>query len=528
MNDNQDDNFQFGEKPTINWKDKPPRGKGPMILLAGLGAIPVLAIILLVLGWVIYTNCRIEVPAKHIAILIRKTGQDIANDQELAPDKQHKGIQKDVLSEGRYFYNPEQWNWEVVPMIEVPTNKLGVRIRLEGDNLGYGHIIAWNDKEKGIVPDVLRPGRYPINPYLEKVELHDPVIVPAGYKGVVTLLSAPMPKNPNLPVTDEPGTRGVQAETLNPGTYYLNPFVTHVSLVDCRSQRFNLAHLEDMGFPSKDGFWVSLDGIIEFRVKPEFAAQVFVIYNDSTNDDANGERIDEEIRNKIITPNARSFCRLLGSNSSGRDFIGGETRTKFQHEFQEAMRQACDPLGVEIIQALITEIKPPQRIASPVRDREVARQKLNQFRQQILQQDSEMKLAVEKELVTRSQSLVQADQEVVTMTVQAKREQEVAVTKANETQGVAKFKLQAAKDQSAAIVARGKAEAQVIMFRNEAEAAGWRESVTAFGGDGNAFARYILYRALAPGYDNIMVNTADSPMMDVFKSLQNNKATTNP
>ena len=34
------------------------------------------------------------------------------------------------------------------------------------------------------------------------------------------------------------------------------------------SQRYNLT---DIGFPTKDGFWVSLEAIIEFRVKPEQA-----------------------------------------------------------------------------------------------------------------------------------------------------------------------------------------------------------------------------------------------------------------
>ena len=501
----------------VNFRKNPQQ---PWYVSAGLGSILFLVIATAVGGWLAYTSFRIEVPAKHIAILIAKTGINITNDMELAPSLDHKGVQEEVLSEGRYFYNPYNWDWKIIPMVEIPTNKLGVRIRLKGDDLGYAQIIAWDPAEKGIVPEVLRPGRYPLNLFLEEVELHDPVIVPAGYKGVVTLLSAPLPDNPNLPVTAEIGKRGVQAKTLDPGTYYLNPYVTHVSLVDCRSQRFNLALLEDMGFPSKDGFWVSLDGIIEFRVKPEHAAEVFVIYNDSKNDDKTGEKIAEEIRNKIIMPNARSFCRLLGSNSSGRDFIGGETRSQFQQDFQDAMRKACDPLGIEIIQALITDIKPPQRIATPVRNREVYRQKLNQFKQQILQQQSEMKLAVEKELVLRSSLLVQADQEVVTMTVQSQREQQVAVTKANETLGVAKYKLEAAKDEAAAIVARGTADADVIVFQNEAQAAGWKASVAAFGGDGNAYARYILYRALAPGYDNIMVNTADSPMMDVFKSLQ--------
>lgn len=527
--DFNDDQFPVeNDRPPLQWRPGKNKNGGFNFLQTAAGLLVFILVLIVVGGWFVYNSFRIEIPAKHIAVLIHNTGIDIENDQEIAPDESYKGVQKKVLSEGRYFRNPYEWDWQVVKMVEVGTDQLGVRIRLYGDDLGYGHVIAWQENEKGIVPDVLRPGRYPINPYLETVEMYRPVIVPAGYKGVVTLLSAPLPQNPNEAVSAEPGKRGVQQKTLNPGTYYLNPFVTHVSLVDCRSQRFNLSNLEDMGFPSKDGFWVSLDGIIEFRVKPEHAAEVFVTYNDASNDHATGENIEDEIRNKIIMPNARSFCRLLGSNHAGRDFIGGQTRIKFQNDFQDAMRQACDPLGIEIIQALITQINPPQRIASPVREREVARQQLSQYKQQILQQQSEMKLAVERELVSRKKLLVQADQKVVTMTFQAKREQEVAITKANESLGVAKYKLEAAKDEAAAIVARGKADADVIVFQNEAVAAGWKESVAAFGGDGNALARYILYKALAPGYDNIMVNTANSPLMDVFQSLQEKPSASKP
>ena len=48
-----------------------------------------------------------------------------------------------------------------------------------------------------------------------------------------------MPKNPNVFLVEE-GERGVQRKTLEPGTYYLNPYETRVSQVDCRSRRFNL------------------------------------------------------------------------------------------------------------------------------------------------------------------------------------------------------------------------------------------------------------------------------------------------
>ena len=478
--------------------------------------------------WIVYEKFRIDVPSRHIAILLHKTGKDITNADEVAPSGDHKGIQKDHLAEGRYFKNPYDWSWEVIEQTEIPDGKLGVRVRLHGDDLPYGEFLAKNENQKGIVPGVLNPGRYAINPYVERVELHEPMVVPAGFKGVVTNLAGLIPtKNENYwddpeqshsrKLLVKPGFRGVEKDTLDPGTYYINPYEKRVALVDCRNQRFNLSESKDLGFPSKDGFWVSLDSIVEFRVNPEMAAHVFVLYNE----DANGERVDEEIVRKIILPAARSFCRLQGSNNLGRDFIQGGTRTQFQEDYQSDMRSKCGPLGIDIIQALITKINPPEQIAKPVRDREIAKQKEKQYQQQILQQKSEEKLAVEKELVKQKQSLVLAEQEVVKVTTQALREQEVAVTKAKEKLAVAELKLQATKDEAAAITSRGKAASEVVQFKNEAEAAGWKRAVEAFGGNGSQYAQYVMFQKISAAYRNVMVNTADSPLMKVFESFNN-------
>ncbi len=486
----------------------------PRFARVALVVVPLVALGSLMSLWFVYSSFRIDVPAKHIAILTKKTGLDLVNSDEVARSADHKGVQEEVLSEGRYFKNPYLWGWEVIPQIEVPANRLGVRIRLYGDDLAYGELLAREPGQKGIVAEVLKPGRYRINPYLEKVELHEPTTVPAGFKGVVTSLADPLPVNPNMLLVEK-GERGVQKETLDPGTYYVNRYVTRISLVDCRSQRLNLAENRDLGFPSKDGFWVSLDGIIEFRVVPDRAAEVFVTYNE----DENGERVDDEIIRKVVLPNARSFCRLEGSKSLGREMIQGETRTQFQEKFQSAMREYCEPLGIEIIQALITKIKPPEKIAEPVRGREIAKQEESQYQRQIIQQESEKQLGMQRALILQKQALVKADQEVVTIVTQAQRVQEVAVVKANEKLGVAGFRLEAAKDEAAAIVARGRAEAEVVRFDNEAAAAGWKVAVNAFGGNGQEYARYVLFRKMAPAYRSIMSNTADSPIMKVFESF---------
>lgn len=468
-------------------------------------------------AWMVYSSFRIEVDTFKMAVLIKKTGKDLANQDEVAPDDSYKGIQRDVLTEGRYFRNPYVWEWRVMDQATIESGKLGVLVSLSGDDLPYGEFLARVDpatklSTKGIMPDVLRPGRYAINPSLYALELHSPVTVPAGYQGIVTNLAGPMPKEKNQ-ILVQPGERGVQPEALDPGTYYLNPYAQKVALVDCRSQRFNLAEDKDMGFPSKDGFWVTLDGVIEFRINPTRVAQVYVTYNE----DSNGEKVDEEIINKIIMPNARSFCRLQGSNEVGREFISGKTRSIFQDRFQSSLRAACEPLGVEIIQAVITRINPPQQIADPVRQREIAKQQEKQFTEQIQQQIAEQKLRVEAELVKQRQMLVKADQEVVTKTTEALRQQEVALTEARQKKSVAEFALKATEDRVAAIMARGKADADVIQFGNEAEASGWRESVAAFDGDGNAYAQYVMFDKLAAAYRQIMINTADSPLMKIFE-----------
>lgn len=498
-----------------------------------IGAIIVVGIF----AYFAYTQFRIDIPAAHMGVLTRKTGVDIDNNDEVASDAEHKGLQLAVLPEGRYFLNPYVYDWKVYPMVDIPEGKLGVRIRLYGDDLPYGHFVATKENEKGIVEDVLRPGRYAINAllkeetdhqwktinprktsdYVEIIELHEPVVINAGFKGVVTNLAGPIPTESNK-LTVAKGQRGVQKDTLEPGTYYLNPYMYRIQPIDCRSQRFDISKGEDMGFPSKDGFWVTLDGVIEFRIKPGQEAECFIMYNEDINGTA-AANIGDEIIKKVITPNARSFCRMEGSNSTGKQLIGGDTRVAFQTAFQKAIQESCEAQGVEVIQALLTKVKPPEAIAEPVRKCEIAKQQQQQFQEQKKQQEAEAALATQKALIDQKQKLVQADQKVVKVVQEAKQAQEVAMEGANRDLEVAIEELQAAKDKAAATLSEKQAEAAVTLYANEADASGWQRSIQALGGDGEAFARFVLYQKLAPSFKDLTVNTADSTLMKVFESF---------
>ncbi|MFP6674965.1 MAG: band 7 protein, partial [Pirellulaceae bacterium] len=84
---------------------------------------------------------------------------------------------------------------------------------------------------------------------------------------------------------------------------------------------------------------------------------------------------------------------------------------------------------------------------------------------------------------------------------------------------VAELAKDAAEDKAAAITFGLEADAAEIRLKNKAEAAGWRTAVEALDGDGKAYARYVLFQKLAPGFRSIMTNTADSPLMEMFRNF---------
>jgi regulator of protease activity HflC (stomatin/prohibitin superfamily) len=499
-------------------RQPPPEGSGAGRLLGLVGLIVAAFGIVLAL----YNACKIDVGTGYQAVLIRKAGLDLEPEMELAPPPKdgriyYKGVQtggpnNGVLTEGRYFYNPYYWSWELTPQFVVPADKIGVRIALSGEDLPAGQILA-EAGQKGILREVLKPGRYPYNPYAEAIELHDPVTIPAGMRGVVTRLSGPLAKDSNVFLVEE-GERGVQPQTLEPGTYYLNPYETRVSQVDCRSRRFNLGQDAEMNFLSADGFPITLDGAVEFRIIPEKVAEMFVKYNES----ANGDAIDEEIIAKIITPESRSICRIGGSKLSGGQFISGEDRENFQTELVKTLTQNCKKQGIEILAVAITSIQPPPEITQPVQQREVAKQKLAQFMREKLQQISEAKLRVQVILADQKKQLVEADQAVVEKTTKAEEKQQVELTLAEQKLKVGQTQLEAAKDQASAILAKAQAAADVVRFDNAAEASGLTAKVLAFDGDGGAMARNMLLAKLAPSFHTILGNS-EGPLMELFSQF---------
>src|SRR6185503_1309917 len=208
----------------------------------------------------------IIVENRKAAILIRKTGQDLPDGAVLAMAEQ-KGIQQELLPEGWYWRNPYTWATMEVDQVEIPPGKIGIQVRTFGADLHEGAVIA-ESGERGILQDVLGPGRYMINKYAYRVILAEAVTIPSGYVGVVTRVSGKEPKNPNEFLV-EAGERGIQKIAKGPGTYNVNPYIEKITPIDTRSHRFDMTGDKIIRFPSLDGFDITMEGTIEWYIDPD-------------------------------------------------------------------------------------------------------------------------------------------------------------------------------------------------------------------------------------------------------------------
>ena len=88
----------------------------------------------------IWWGWRIEPENGQIAVLMKKTGKDLPPEAILSPGPEYKGIQADVLPEGRYFRNPWTWEWKYFRAMDIPAGKFGVLVRKFGKDLPAGEI----------------------------------------------------------------------------------------------------------------------------------------------------------------------------------------------------------------------------------------------------------------------------------------------------------------------------------------------------------------------------------------------------
>ncbi len=519
------DDFQLAP---VNYQRKLPLPT----LIAG-GVLLLIAVVSAVFWFVI----RVEVNAGEMLVLVNKTGKTVP--QELIDDfgdqvilypelvraiaqktgeseedvlNGYKGIRLEPLTEGRYFPNPYRYKAIKMLTTQIRQNEMGIQIRKFGKPLAFPKTVATTPDERGPVAEILIPARHNVNLLAYEIQKFPAISIPEGNVGVVTLLSGRDPKEKNT-YTVAPGEKGVQRETRPPGLEYYNPYLEQIEIVDVRSHKYDMLNDDAIHFPSNDSFTIVIEGTIEWAIRPDHVAEVTVAYGN-----------EEDILSKIILPNARSIARIQGSKLQAREFINGQTRTAFQDKLLSELRQECWKQGIDIKSALVRDIQPPPEIADLISQREQADQEIERFTNEMEEAKSEVQLVEVQELQRRNKAMGNARREVVTTIKQAEQRMTVAVTNASRELEVARIELQAAEKLASAIVAKGRAEANVILFNYEARAEPLQAAVTAFGG-GRTYAQQFFLQKIAPSIKSILSNT-EGPFADIFKQFQTFSTTT--
>jgi hypothetical protein len=463
---------------------------------------------------------RTEVEPNHFLVRVHLWGQDLDPDEIIALDEDHKGVMHDVLPEGRHFLNPLFWTSEIHKATIVPPGKCLVQTRKFGkkippERLARGEFLAGPD-ERGIMPEVLLPGKYYINPHAYDVAEQNAVEIRENEVGVRTLLWGKDPQElkvagRNVYVVPE-GFRGVQEKPISPGTYYINPYVEKIVPIDTRSHR---VEFKDIRFPSLDGFHLNPHVLVVYRVLPEKAPELFVTLSTKSQlhqaDATEKDLQDNEILQKVVLPLIRGYGRIEGSKYNARDFISQAAgprqakavnpRERLQHELMDKVTPICKELGILIEAITLADMDLTEtdlaKLKNKIAEREQARVIREKFQQEIEQYKTEQAQKAAEALKEQRGKVVQANTELKVEMTNAQRKKEVEEKKLQQDLKAAEIRLEAARDRVKSILSKGKADAAVINAQNEAEVSGLRTAIRGFASV-DLFAQYQVVARMAP------------------------------
>jgi len=461
----------------VDWLSKP--RAWVVIAVCGVG------LFLLYQLW-IWEVERVEVKADTFLVKINLWGKDLPEGEIVAPDSSYKGIQRELLSEGRHFLNPILYTYESHAIVNVPSGQCAVLTRKSGveiddERRAAGDYFA-GAGERGIVHDVLLPGKHRLNPYEYDYKLENAVSIESNQVGVKVLKYGKDPAmlKDRVSVYVVPkGYRGVQEQAVSPGTYYLNPYLEVIVPVDIKNRP---VELRDINFPSRDGFLIEPHVLVSYKVNPDLAPSLFVMLCDDGKlpqaDTTPEEQKKNPILQKFVLPLIRGYVRVEGSKYDARDYVsqlktagddrpaGFNPREQLQKELMERVAPQCKKVGVVIESITVTQPdmnEPLAKLAEQISERERTRLVRETNKQLVEQHKAEQDKAAQDVLVKQKSEMVDAKKFLGVATKLAEQTKEVEEAKLKNDLENAKIELDAAKEQAKATLTRGKADADIIL-----------------------------------------------------------------
>jgi regulator of protease activity HflC (stomatin/prohibitin superfamily) len=412
------------------------------------------------------------------------------------------GFLERMRGPGRHFYCPLWWERELVDDLEIEGGHVGIATCKMGDDLPRGEFLVdgtpGSTTQKGILRNVLAPGRYRINPYAYSVEVIGEQVVksgaqekhagwvniPTGYVGVVTNL-APNPIRGTLP--------GIQNKVLQPGIYPVNPKEEQLDIIgvgysvtsvnsNFKRDTDGQATLDESGepiiadddsgikFPSNDGFDIHMDFTAVWGITPEQAPDVLRKFGTT-----------DAVENKVVKPQIESICRNQGSRLGAVELLVGDSRMKFQEDTTAAFEKVLEEKDLTLLHGLVRHIYIPLDVRQPIQERFIADEITLTNEQKQITRKTEATLQEATARVEYESQRIAAETEKLEAEKIAEGRRTAEETRAETVQKQATIDRRTAEIQAQATILKGEAEASAKKLLEQARAQKLQLAVSAFG-----------------------------------------------
>ncbi len=390
----------------------------------------------------------VVVPEGHIGLVSAKDGNIIQTGRILARRVEcenyqnaddflnnggQRGRQSAFIPNGSYKINTHLFEVSIVKQVHIQENMVGIITTLDGDPLDAGNIAGREIDNKihnnfqnfdtfleaggnrGIQQQTIQAGSYNLNPWAIDVEEVPMTEIPIGTVGVVMSYYG----EDGIDVTGSDfkhgnlvhrGQKGVWAEPLNPGKYPINKYTTKVEVVPTTNLVLNWATARTESH--------NLDkhlSTITVRSKDgfQFNLDVSQIIHIPLNQAPKVIARFGNMNNlvsQVLEPTIGNYFRNSAQDSDAISFL--VSRQQRQTAAKEHISRVLDEYNVHAVDTLIGDITPPAELMKTLTDRKIAEQQEITFDTQRKAQEKRQNLEKQTAIADMQKEVVKAEQGV--------------------------------------------------------------------------------------------------------------------
>jgi uncharacterized membrane protein YqiK len=370
------------------------------------------------------------------------------------------------------------------------------------NNFQDADVFLKNGGRRGLQQQIVLAGMYTFNPWFVQVEQVDMVSIPIGNVGVVNSFVGPDGKDVSGEDFKHgnivsKGHKGVWAEPLGPGKYPLNPYIMKVEIVPttnlvlnwatARNESHNLdRHLSTITVRSKDGFPFNLDVSQIIHIPNYEAPKVIARFGTMMN-----------LVSQVLEPTIGNYFRNSAQTADVISFL--TQRKERQDSAKQHISTVLEQYNVNGVDTLIGDIVPPESLMKTLTDRKIAEEQKVTYETQRMAQETRQTLEKETAVADMQKQIVEAQQGVqiaerIADAAVKKANGEAAGVKVQAEAESQRVKLIAQAEaeklrlmgnaEAERTRATGDAEAAKILAIGKSNAQAYEEQVKAIGGDG--------------------------------------------